>query len=41
MFSLYLHLAMPSMGKAEHVLHFKEKIQAQYNLKLLYVLKIF
>lgn len=33
MFPLWLHLAMPSTEKAEHVLHFKEKIQAQCCLK--------
>lgn len=34
-------LAMPSTEKAEHVLNFKEKIQAHYHLKLLYVLTMF
>lgn len=33
MFPLWLHLAMPSTEKAEQVLHFKEKIQAQCCLK--------
>jgi len=33
MFPLWLHLAMPSTEKAEHVLHFKEKVQAQCCLK--------
>lgn len=30
---LLLHLAMPSTEKAEHVIHFKEKIQVQYCIK--------